>query len=377
MFARHMTGALRVVGLALVAAVVAACVHDLDRTWDGLGPRDAGGDSSPDQQQLDLGLDARFDTSLDLIADGPLDASPDIPRDAHLDAAQDAWPEVGVDTCTPPPDLGPLDLGVDLVMADGSTDASAPLAPCIDGESKTLAQCSGPCALPNDLDCDGLKAGGSYVQDMWSAQHNPLRVGDGFNDDPLVKRWSGGPDPCSYTASLAWDGSSKTVKAKGCTQMTLAPSCSAALKDPDYLTELRFTVDKILKPYDWSIYIYFGKGGFDRYCRFEQVSGVAGGDPHVQINTGNGQYQGIPSLNPAVSKIAGATFLLQGYSYKNLKTGDTWHHCRLLSGDGQQELKNVAVKGTITGAAPLKLITRNLDVTIDHVRVHEVYDQAP
>ena len=308
----------------------------------------------------------------------------DVSGDSHQDfRVTDARPEQGgdgprdrgaetgdaaVDTCTPVPDLGPPDQGAP--AGDGS---AGPTKPCIDSEANLLAQCKGPCLPADDVDCDGLEAGGAgaAVQDPWPKERNPLRFADGFNDDPLAKRWSAGSKSCSFNTGLTWDSVKKTLVAKGCPVLTLSASCAAALKDPDYMVEVRFSVDKILKPFNWDVYIYFGSSPWDRYCRLAHHSGVAGGEPHVQIYSGSGQMVGMPGLKPL------STFLLQGYSFIDLKTGKRWHHCRLLSGDGKQELGTAPVVASVTKPQPIKISTSNVEATIDHVRVYEVFDQAP
>jgi len=340
-------------------------VHDLDRTWDGLGPRDG-----PPEHRLDWRVEA------------VLDGSPDSVRDAQPDAAAVSVDiaDAGVDICLPPPDFGPPDSGP--VTADGSTDATVgtdgapgPLLPCIDNDSKSQIQC-GPCAPTVDVDCDGLKAGGGFVQDPWPSQHNPLRLGDGFTDDPLAARWSGATSGCEVPSSVEWNGASKSLVLKGCSAATLQPGCATFLKDPDYLVEMRLTIDQFHVTSGGLVWhVEIETSGSKRRCGFIQ-DGQFGGKPYLRAEGAGGaqSHQGLPQPQPP------ATYLMQVWGYRQFVPNEHRNHCRLLAADGKQVIGDAMIvsKWSAIGQPGTVVIrASNVDITVDHVRIYEVYDQGP
>lgn len=137
--------------------------------------------------------------------------------------------------------------------------------------------------------------------------------------------------------------------------------------------EVRFTLNKVYNPgtYDWRVAIQSAEGpSSNRTCSLARKTGTWSGNPYLQIQAG-GSGQATQNLTVAIP----TTYLLQSWGYLDLMSGKRNHTCRLLQGSGKTVLASATVTskaGAVNKPGTVKVTTLNADITVDHVRAHDV-----
>jgi hypothetical protein len=318
-----------------------------------------------DNEEPDAGIELGVDDAVsgELVGhDGPvLDQAMNDGPGPDLPAPDQAVPDATLPDATLPDAALPDAALPDAALPDACWPGPKPpiASTCVDTEGAATNGCN-TCPPADDGDCDGLK-GPSYPQDPWPWNRNLLLVADGFSAG--LGRWntSGGVTVDTATGQVA-------LAPKG--SLYLKSGCSGALPNPDYLTEVRYSMTAL--PANTRIFNLHTplEGKLHRLCRVAATSASTKLEISVRYNT-TGSTKGNSSTITSTLLTVGSTVILQSWSEKGAAVHT--HNCRLLTGDGKKKLIHVTLDQSLsfTSAGTVSVGGDGASYTLDYVRVYK------